>query len=193
MKKTAVKKATARSKASAAFEVVAEAPATPLGADHVHLADGSCCGHDHSRTPKHIYVYSPSGAVRDKAAFKRGIARLEALGHEVEVDPDALASEQRFAGDDDMRLTAIHRAAVSGADVALISRGGYGLTRILPGIKYKTVARAIAKGMQFVGLSDFTAFQMALLAQTGAISWAGPALNADFGVAGEVDDIMQDC
>ena len=73
---------------------------------------------------KHIYIYSPSGAVRDKAAFKRGIARLQTLGHEVEVDPDALTSYQRFAGDDATRLAAIHRATASGADVALISRGG---------------------------------------------------------------------
>jgi len=166
-------------------------------ADHVHAADGSCCGHDHSHGPKHIYVYSPSGAVRDKAAFKRGIRQLEAMGHQVEVDADALASSQRFAGDDATRLAAIHRAAASGADVALISRGGYGLTRILPGIKYKTVAKAIAKGTQFVGLSDFTAFQLAMLAQTGATTWAGPVVNADFGVdtrdGGEVDDIMLDC
>ncbi|PIG08501.1 LD-carboxypeptidase [Comamonas sp. 26] len=166
--------------------------------DHVHSADGSCCGHDHSHGSRHIYIYSPSGAVRDKAAFKRGIKQLEALGHEVEVDADALTSSQRFAGDDATRLAAIHRAAASGADVALISRGGYGLTRILPGIKYKTVAKAIANGTKFVGLSDFTAFQLAMLAQTGATTWAGPALNADFGVdakkTGEpVDDIMLDC
>jgi muramoyltetrapeptide carboxypeptidase len=53
---------------------------------------------------KHIYIYSPSGAVRDKAAFKRGIARLKALGHEVEVDSAALVSRQRFAGDDATRV-----------------------------------------------------------------------------------------
>jgi muramoyltetrapeptide carboxypeptidase len=142
---------------------------------------------------KHIYIYSPSGAVRDKASFKRGVARLKALGHEVEIDEAALASHLRFAGDDATRLAAITRAAASGADVALISRGGYGLTRILPGIPYKKVAKAIAGGMQFVGLSDFTAFQAALLAQTGAVSWAGPALLEDFGVDGTPDDIMEAC
>jgi muramoyltetrapeptide carboxypeptidase len=131
---------------------------------------------------KHIYIYSPSGAVRDKAAFKRGMARLQALGHDVEVDPDALTTYQRFAGDDDTRLAAIHRAAASGADVALISRGGYGLTRILPGIHYKKVAKAIDQGMLFVGISDFTAFQSAVLAKTGTISYAGPALCEGFGV-----------
>ena len=95
---------------------------------------------------KHIYIYSPSGAVRDQAAFRRGVARLQALGHEVEVDEAALASFQRFAGDDETRLAAVHRAAASGADVALISRGGYGLTRILPGIRYKRVRKAIDRG-----------------------------------------------
>ncbi|MBY0453726.1 MAG: LD-carboxypeptidase [Burkholderiaceae bacterium] len=149
------------------------------------------CGHSHG--PKHIYIYSPSSAVREKAAFRRGIKRLQALGHEVEIDPDALASHTRFAGDDATRLAAIHRAAASGADVALISRGGYGLTRILPAIDYASVARAIDRGTQFVGISDFTAFQNAVLAQTGAVTWAGPALTADFGVEGTPDDIMEAC
>jgi len=148
---------------------------------------------------KHIYIYSPSGAVRDKAAFRRGIRRLTALGHEVEVDPDALSSFQRFAGDDAVRLAAIHRAADSRADVALVSRGGYGLTRLLPDINYKKVARAIERGTAFVGISDFTAFQNAVLAKTGAVTWAGPALCEGFGVgraqgkAIEPDDIMTAC
>lgn len=158
---------------------------------HDHDHDHDHCGHDHG--PRHIYIYSPSGAVRDKAAFRRGVARLKAMGHEVEVDPDALASHTRFAGDDDTRLAAIHRAAASGADVALISRGGYGLTRILPRIQYKAVAKAVARGTRFVGVSDFTAFQTALLARTGATTWAGPALVGDLGVAGEPDDIMLAC
>jgi muramoyltetrapeptide carboxypeptidase len=142
---------------------------------------------------KHIYIYSPSSAVRDKASFKRGVKRLKALGHEVEIDEAALAKFQRFAGDDETRLAAIHRAAVSGADVALITRGGYGLTRILPAINYKTIAKAIDKGCKFVGLSDFTALQMALLAKTGAVTWAGPALGEDFGVVQTPDDIMEAC
>lgn len=136
---------------------------------------------------KHIYIYSPSGAVRDKAAFRRGVRRLETLGHEVEVDQSALASFQRFAGDDATRLAAIHRAAASGADVAMISRGGYGLTRLLDQIKYKSLAKAIDKGMQFVGLSDFTALQLSVLAQTGRTSWAGPSLCEGFGVSDSAD------
>ncbi len=142
---------------------------------------------------KHIYIFSPSSAVRDKAAFKRGVARLKALGHEVEIDEAALATHQRFAGDDATRLAAIGRAAASGADVALISRGGYGLTRILDALPYKAVAKAIAHGTEFVGLSDFTAFQNAVLARTGAMTWSGPAVGEDFGAEAGPDDIMEAC
>ena len=141
----------------------------------------------------HIYIYSPSSAVRDKAAFRRGIQRLRALGHEVEVDADVLTSSQRFAGDDATRIAAISRAANSGADVALISRGGYGLTRLLPTLPYTQISKAIDHGMQFVGLSDFTAFQLAVLAKTGDITWQGPALGEDFGSVEPPDEIMQAC
>jgi muramoyltetrapeptide carboxypeptidase len=141
----------------------------------------------------HIYIFSPSSAVRDKAAFRRGLRRLQAQGHQVEVDEAALASHMRFAGDDEQRIAAIGRAASSGADVALISRGGYGITRILPALPYIAIAKAIDKGMQFVGLSDFTAFNQAVFSKTGRVTWQGPALGADFGTPAEPDDIMQAC
>ena len=140
-----------------------------------------------------IYIFSPSSAVRDKPAVRRGIARLRALGHEVDIDPAAFATHMRFAGDDETRLAAIERAATSGADIALITRGGYGLTRLLPRLPYKQIARAIKGGTRFVGLSDFTALQCAVLAKTGAVTWSGPAVGEDFGVEGEPDEIMQAC
>lgn len=141
----------------------------------------------------HIYIFSPSSAVRDKAAFKRGVKRLEALGHQVEIDADALSASMRFAGSDEIRLSAISRAAASGADIAMISRGGYGLTRLLKQLPYKVIAKAIDKGTQFVGLSDFTAFQLAVYAKTQRITWQGPALGEDFGPDGMPDDIMEAC
>ena len=141
----------------------------------------------------HIYIFSPSSAVRDKAAFKRGVKRLKALGHQVEIDADALSSSMRFAGSDESRLAAISRASASGADIAMISRGGYGLTRILTQLPYKAIDKAIDKGTQFVGLSDFTAFQLAVYAKTQRITWQGPALGEDFGPEGEPDDIMSAC
>lgn len=155
----------------------------------------------------HLYVYSPSGAVEDRAAFRRAIKRLTRMGHEVEVDPDALKRWQRFAGDDQTRLAAIGRAAASGADAALITRGGYGLTRILPQTPWAAIAGAVQRGTRFVGFSDFTALQLGLLAKTGAITWAGPAVCEGFGApepadpasgkdgesASPIDDITQAC
>ena len=140
----------------------------------------------------HIYIFSPSGAVRDKAALRRAVKHFAKQGHDVELDPDALSSEQRFAGDDDTRLLAMARAAASGADVVMLSRGGYGITRLMKKIPYKAIAASIKQGTLWVGHSDFTALQMGLLAKTGAHTWAGPHACADFGALA-VDDIMQDC
>lgn len=141
----------------------------------------------------HIYLYSPSGAVRDKAGFRRAIKRLQAQGHDVEVDPAALASHQRFAGDDDTRLAAIERAAASGAQVLLTTRGGYGLTRLLHRLPYEAMARSVEQGGAWIGLSDFTALQLAALARQGMSTWAGPALMEDWAGEQEPDDIMQAC
>ena len=41
---------------------------------------------------KHIYIYSPSSAVREKAVIRRGVARLRALGYEVELDEAVFAT-----------------------------------------------------------------------------------------------------
>ncbi|MFN3611484.1 LD-carboxypeptidase [Tepidimonas sp.] len=139
-----------------------------------------------------LYIYSPSGAVRDRAAFRRAVRRLHAAGYEVAVDATALTRYQRFAGDDDARLAAIERAATSGADVALTTRGGYGLTRLLPHLPYDAIDAAARRGMAWVGLSDFTAFGLAVLAQRGTPSWAGPAVMEDWAVEAP-DDITTAC
>lgn len=151
---------------------------------------------------KHLYIYSPSSSIRDRQAFRRGVARLKRLGYEVELDPAALTHHQRFAGTDDERLQAIARAATSGADAVLISRGGYGLTRLLPQLPYAAIRKSIETGTQWVGLSDFTALQLALMAQQpGSFTWAGPAVGEDFGADSArsteqqplPDDIMEAC
>ncbi len=148
----------------------------------------------------HIYIYSPSGAVRDKAAFKRGIQRLKELGHSVEIDPAALKSVQRFASDDGERVACFERAASSGANITLTTRGGYGISRSLEELPYKKIAQSIERGTLWLGYSDFTAMQAALYAKTGAVTWTGPALCADFGCGDSAeghdnapDDIMEAC
>ncbi len=132
---------------------------------------------------KSIYVYAPSGAVRDKTSYRRSLKHLQKLGYAVQADEAALLRVQRFAGDDATRLAAIGRAAAAGADLALIARGGYGLTRLLPHIDYAAVGQSIANGTAWMGFSDFTALQLALLAQLGvgqgSHTWAGLSLCDD--------------
>lgn len=149
----------------------------------------------------HIYIYSPSGATRDKAAFKRGVQRLKKAGYGVTLDDAALLSEQRFAGDDAVRLAAIGRASAAQVDLTLIARGGYGLSRILPQIDYEAISASIARGTQWMGFSDFTALQLALLAKQGVgpscITWAGLSLGDDIACiprdGAEPDDITMAC
>jgi len=139
-----------------------------------------------------IYLFSPSGAIRDKKGFKRGVSLLKSMGHNVEVDPTALSAFERFAGDDQTRLGAIERASSSGADVAMVTRGGYGLTRLLPQIKYASIKKAIKSGTDFIGFSDFTAFQAAVLAKTGCKTWSGPTLMDDLAVE-KPDELTLNC
>ena len=140
-----------------------------------------------------IYIYSPSSAVRDKAAFRRGVKQLQGLDCTVTVDEAALGSHMRFAGDDATRLAAIGRAAASHADVAMIARGGYGLTRLLADLPYDAIAKSAAHGTRWVGLSDFSALQAAVYAKTGTVTWQGPDVVADFGNSDGPDEIMRAC
>jgi muramoyltetrapeptide carboxypeptidase len=131
--------------------------------------------------PPSLTVFAPSGALPDRAALRRAVRRLGALGFTVAVDPEATARHQRFAGSDDTRLAALHRVAAQAPAVALAARGGYGLTRLLDRIDWPLLARAAGQGTHWCGHSDFTALQLALLAHTGAPSWAGPMAVGDFG------------
>lgn len=139
-----------------------------------------------SETPKRgarIAVIAPSGAHLSLPAFEAALARLRALGHELRYEAPA-APWLRFADTDEGRLAQIERVArMTDIDAVMIVRGGYGLSRLLDRIDWPLVAASVARGVRWIGYSDFTAFQLALLARTGARSFAGPALAADFGAA----------
>jgi muramoyltetrapeptide carboxypeptidase len=149
-----------------------------------------------------LVLHSPSGVVARASTLRRATKRLRDLGFDVTVDEAALARHQRFAGDDATRLAAIHRVARAAPSIAMATRGGYGLTRLLDAIDWKLVARSVERGTRWVGHSDLTVFQLALLAHTGAGSWAGPMACYDFGrEAGEhgersveaVDEVTASC
>ena len=128
-----------------------------------------------------VGLYGPSGFALDPAAVDRAVARLEAMGHRVTVDPTCRTRWQRFAAPDDERLAAVLRMASDPrVDLAIALRGGYGWTRLLPRLDFTALAAADKRWM---GYSDFTAFQLAALAATGMVTFAGPVVTGDFGAA----------
>ncbi|SAI54811.1 muramoyltetrapeptide carboxypeptidase [Bordetella ansorpii] len=167
------------------------------GHDHEHAGHGEhghecgeACGHDHHHAhpmPEAggIYLVSPSSAVQDPATVELACQRLAADGFQTRVDRGALLTHQRFAGTDKQRVAGLERAIKQKHPIVMATRGGYGLSRILPAIDWKAMADS---GKRFVGFSDFTAFNLALLAQTGAVSYSGASAVADFGGA-EPDEL----
>lgn len=126
-----------------------------------------------------IGLYAPAGFAVAPEAVARAVARLEAAGHRVVVDPTATARWQRFSATDDERLAAVWRmAADPRVDLVLAVRGGYGWSRLLDRIDF---ARLAATRKRWLGHSDFTAFQLAALARAGMVTFAGPLAAYDFG------------
>jgi len=142
-------------------------------------------------SPHTFGLYAPSGVVSDASALERATAHLTALGHRVHVDAKALAHHSRFAGSDSERLAAVERiAADPEVDIALAIRGGYGWSRLLERLDYPALARS---GKRWLGHSDFTAFQLAMLARAGAITFAGPMAAYDFGAENPSEFTQENC
>jgi muramoyltetrapeptide carboxypeptidase len=139
-----------------------------------------------------LVLFTPAGVLKTAAPLTRAARRLKTLGFDVQIDEAARARYQRFAGDDDTRLAALHRIAAQAPSIALATRGGYGLTRLLPRIDWKLIAQSVARGTRWVGYSDLTALQMGLLAHSKQPTWCGPLACDDFG-ADEVDEVTRDC
>ena len=132
-----------------------------------------------------IAIVAPGGRALDDTVLARGIARLEQHGCLVHNYYDPAQSFQRFGGTDGARLAQLE-AAVADPQVQVVMalRGAYGLTRLLPKIDFEAMA---ASGKIFVGFSDMTALHMALMAKTGALSYAGPMFAGDFAADQPVD------
>src|SRR5215469_8085933 len=105
-----------------------------------------------------IGLYAPAGFATDPAAVARAVARFEAEGHVVVIDPTVTARWQRFSAPDDERLAAVMRMVDDPrVELAIAVRGGYGWSRLLDRLDF---ARIAAARKRWLGHSDFTAFQL---------------------------------
>ncbi|AUX72509.1 muramoyltetrapeptide carboxypeptidase [Erwinia pyrifoliae] len=137
-----------------------------------------------SITPRTIRLVAPSGYCQNQSAAARGIARLQALGHRVENSGIITRRDRRFAGNDNQRLQDINELAHLDTlpDIVLAVRGGYGASRLLANIDYPALRQRLhAAPLAICGHSDFTAIQLALLAQSGVQSFSAPMLTGNFG------------
>jgi muramoyltetrapeptide carboxypeptidase len=138
-----------------------------------------------------IELIAPSGYPHDSTVVHRALGRLHAEGHRVTGVRATERRYQRFAGTDGERAAELNHLADPSKplpDIVLAVRGGYGAVRILHGLDYEGLQRRLTdQPVAFVGHSDFTAIQMALLARAGLKTFGGPMLMSDFG-ADELSD-----
>lgn len=119
---------------------------------------------------KTIGVLTPSSAV-DENVLAGGIAYWKSKGYQVKESAHLYAKNRFLAGSDEERaadLTALFRD--DDVDVIMAACGGYGAARMLGMLDYRLIA---AHKKPFVGLSDTTALQLALLEKSGLISFSG--------------------
>jgi len=131
---------------------------------------------------KAIHLIAPSGASLDDKSPIAAIEWLKGQGLTVQNAECVTRVHERFAGTDEARLKELNGLSVLDPKaIVMVMRGGYGVHRLLPNIDWVEIAKAIQNGLHVCGHSDFTTFQLGLLAKTGAVTLAGPMLNYDFG------------
>ncbi len=116
-----------------------------------------------------LAIVAPSGPF-DRERFEAGLAVLRSR-YEVGFDEGIFSRTGYFAGADERRLEELREAIRSPEiDAIVCARGGYGATRLLPGLEPSEVTEA---NKTLVGFSDITALH-ALWARAGVRSIHGP-------------------
>ena len=132
-----------------------------------------------------LRIFACSGFLDKTERINTGVNRLNACGFQVSNAEAAYRRYQRFAGADYQRVQDFQDVAtgrVATPKVLLGARGGYGAIRLLPQINWDGLGgRMREQGTLLMGYSDVCAIQLALLAQTGVPSFAGPMLYSEFG------------
>src|ERR1022692_641376 len=123
-------------------------------------------------------IVAPASAPPDPNNIDRSVAVLERLGFKAKLAPNVrkrwgfLAGSDRERASDFMRMFADHKVKA-----IICVRGGYGSSRLLPLLDYRTIR---ANPKIFIGYSDITSLHCAFLVKSHLVSFHGPMLNSDF-------------
>lgn len=125
-----------------------------------------------------IGIISPASLPDDLSRIEKGVNYLEKMGYRVEVGKNVGKERGYLAGDDSERLEDLHEMFKNKHVKAIFCvRGGYGSGRLLNKINYNLIKK---NPKIFVGYSDITSLQMAMLVKTGLVTFAGPMVAVDF-------------
>lgn len=132
------------------------------------------------RPGSRLAIVAPAGPFNEDS-FRKGLAWLS-LRYDVSTRPDIFSKSGYFAGSDERRLAELNEAILDPAiDAIVCARGGFGTTRLLPGIDPAAIREA---NKMIVGFSDITALH-ALWSHAGVRSVHAPMVAA-LGTASEI-------
>ncbi|MBN8705035.1 MAG: LD-carboxypeptidase [Bacteroidetes bacterium] len=131
------------------------------------------------KSPVQIGVIAPSGFIRDQIQTELFKTHFTSLKHNTFLSSNLSSHYLYFSGTDPERLADI-QSTTRNSEIKLVmaARGGYGLSRILADIDTSKIA---CSGQNWVGFSDFTFLNLALLAKENYVSFQGPMAATDFG------------
>ena len=125
-----------------------------------------------------IGIISPASSTQDPKKIENGVQYLEKNGYRVEIGKNVGKTNGYLAGTDQERAEDLNLMYINKNIKAIIClRGGYCASRILDKLNYKIIRN---NPKIFVGFSEITALQMAILQKAGLITFAGPMLAPDF-------------
>ncbi len=124
-----------------------------------------------------VALIAPAGPVSEER-LRKALSNLSEQEYRV---CEGAALRRRFgylAGEDTERLKDLHWAfADPEVDAVWCVRGGYGVTRLLPRVDFRLIAR---HPKPFIGYSDITALHLAIGQRTGLVTFHAPGASADF-------------
>jgi muramoyltetrapeptide carboxypeptidase len=119
-----------------------------------------------------VALVAPAGPLLERDDITRAVELCRLLGHEPVTGRHAAAHHGYLAGTDAERLEDLNAALADPAvDAVWCIRGGYGITRILPGVDFEGFGR---HPKPVIGYSDITALLAALTLRTGVVTFHGP-------------------
>lgn len=125
-----------------------------------------------------IGIISPASSPDDLTRIERGVNYFERMGYRTIVGENVGQYRGYLAGDDDQRLSDLHKMFSNKEVKAIFAvRGGYGSPRLLDRINFSLIKK---NPKVFVGYSDITALHLAFFQKAGLITFAGPMVAVDF-------------